>query len=55
MVAGFTTTYAIIAYDHQSCEFEPQGNVHYPICSVLFHSIINVFSESMTNFFHEYL
>jgi hypothetical protein len=20
MVAGFTTTYAIIAYDHQSCE-----------------------------------
>ena len=25
MVAGFTTTYAISAYHHKSCEFEPRS------------------------------
>ena len=25
MVVGFTTTYAIIAYHHQSCEFESRS------------------------------
>ena len=25
MVIGFTTTYAIIAYHHKGCEFEPRS------------------------------
>jgi hypothetical protein len=29
MVVGFTTTYAISAYHHQNCEFEPRSGEMY--------------------------
>jgi hypothetical protein len=31
MVVGFTTTYAISAYHHQNCEFEPRSGEMYLI------------------------
>jgi hypothetical protein len=31
MVVGFTTTYAISAYDHKRCEFEPRSGEVYSI------------------------
>jgi hypothetical protein len=38
MVVGFTTTYAVSAYHHQCCEFEPhswQGVLDTTLCDIV--------------------